>query len=211
MQATKWLKLPLFLNVHELSDLLHSLGNVHLVPLSGVFKKGLETLSYEEFASLYSAYLQSLIKGEIPNPDRRIVTGWTYDLKEIEERKVETGSLVRPYRPVVQVQPYWLNYSETDGKFHEMALSQESLAWGLLFSFPQLFQDPETMEIVKVQGTNFPNCEMYKKLQAFSRARTLPTPFVTPAGLFNHPARIGKEWLDEAKKMPQLAKRNLKL
>lgn len=211
MQATKWLKLPLFLSVQELSDLLDTLGDVKLVPLSGVFPHGLEVLSNQDFLQLYKTYVERLMRGEVPVPDRRLVTGWTYDLKEIEVREVATGSLVRPLRPVVQVQPYWLNYSETDGKFHEMALSQESLGWGLLFSFPQLFQEPESMEIIKVQGPDFPNCEIYKKLQAFSRARTMPTPFMTPAGLFNHPCRIGKEWKDEVKKMPQLAKRNLSL
>lgn len=210
MQATKWLKLPLFLSVQELSDLLDSLGDVKLVPLSGVFPE-LEVLSPRDFLQLYEAYAARLLRGEAPLPDRRLVTGWTYDLNAIEVRKVETGVLVRPFRPVVQVQPYWLNYSETDGKFHEMALSQESLGWGLLFSFPQLFQEPETLEIVKVQGPDFPNCELYKKLQTFSRARTAPTPFITPNGLFNHPSRIGKEWLHEAKAMPQLARRNLKL
>ncbi len=211
MQATKWLKLPLFLNVHELNDLLAFLGEVLLVPLSGVFKEGLEVLAPSQFTALYEEYFNRLMNGEAPNPDRKLVTAWTYDVKDIEVRAVETGVLVRPKAPVVQVQPYWLNYSERDGKFHEMALSTDSMGWGLLFSFPQLFQEPDTLEIVKVQGERFPNCELFKKLQSFSRSRTVPTPFITPDGPLNHPARVGKECLNEAKTMPQLARRNLKL
>jgi hypothetical protein len=211
MQATKWLKLPLFLNVLELNDLLAFLGKVFLVPLSGVFKEGLEVLTPSQFSEYYGSYIQRLMMGEPSNPDRKLITAWTYDVKDIEVKPVETGVLVRPKAPVVQVQPYWLNYSERDGKFHEMALSTESMGWGLLFSFPQLFQDPDTLEILKVQGDRFPNCELFKKLQAFSRARTIPTPFITPAGSLNHPARIGKEWLNEAKALPQLARRNLKI
>ena len=210
MQATKWLKLPLFLDASELQALFDYLGQIAIIPLSGVFPKGKEELSFSNYIALYSQYLERLHKGDYSDPDKKLITAWTLDPQDVEERQVATGFLVKPLRPVIQVQPYWLNYSETDGKFHEMAFSKESLAWGLLFSFPQLFQESKTLDIVKVKEPEFPNAGLFKALQRFSREATLPTPFTTPAGQVNFPARIGKKMLPQAALMPQLQSKGLK-
>lgn len=212
MQATKWLKLPLFLSPEELTALFESLGKIHIIPLSGVFRDGMEELSPESYVALYRTYLESLHRGESAVLDKKLISAWTVDLNAIEVTSVATGVLVKPKIPVVQVQPYWLNYSTTDEKFHEMAFSRDSLSWGLQFSFPQLFQEPTHLEILKVQEPEFPNAGLFKKIQRFSRASTVPTPFVLPNGSsLNHPCRIGKTFLDKAAQMPQLTGKGLKL
>jgi hypothetical protein len=212
MQATKWLKLPLFLSREEIRSLLTALGKIHIVPLSGVFREGMEELSPQSYEDLYSSYLESLCRGEPASPDKKLISAWTLNLDSIEVIQVASGALVKPKLPVVQVQPFWLNYSTTDGKFHEMAFSRESLAWGLQFSFPQLFQEPAHLEILKVQEPEFPNAGLFKNIQRFSRASTVPTPFMLPDGSkLNHPCRIGKSLLSKASEMPQLVNKGLKL
>lgn len=212
MQATKWLKLPLFLSPEEIKALFESLGKIHIVPLSGVFRNGMEELSPSGYEALYRTYLEALYRGEPASPDKKLISAWTLDLDAIQVTPVASGVLVKPRLPVVQVQPYWLNYSTTDEKFHEMAFSRESLSWGLQFSFPQLFQEPAHLEILKVQEPDFPNAGLFKKIQRFSRAATVPTPFLLPNGSsLNHPCRIGKAFLDQASEMPQLSEKGLKL
>ncbi len=211
MQATQWLKLPLFLDETELSALFEALEAPFIVSLSGVFPQGKKVLTAEEYLSLYTHYLEEALSERECRPDKLLVSAWSRSLDAIEERVVPNGFLVRPKRPVLQVQPYWLNYSERDGKFHEMALSRDSLPWGLLFSFPQLFQEPDSLEIVKVKEPEFINVGLFKALQRFSRSYTVPTPFETPLGRVNHPARIGKRLLKRASNMAKLLEKGLAL
>lgn len=187
-QASKWQKLPLLLSYEEMSGLLDLLPE-WIVPLSGVIKKGEEIIPKKEFLKCYKDYYEQIDRG-ITRPviDKRLTCAITSDLTNLRKAEVPNGVLIRVIQPVIQVQPYFLNYSEASGSFLDTTFSQDSFAWGLVFSIPQLFQNPKTMDIEKVRDNDF------KAMQVWARSRTMPTPFqISENKIINFPARISKE------------------
>jgi hypothetical protein len=187
-QASKWQKLPLLLSYHEMGELLALLPE-WIVPLSGVIPLGEEIVPKAQFLEHYQEYLEQIDKGITrPKIDKRLTCAITSDLANLRKASVPNGVLIRVVKPVIQVQPYFLNYSQTADCFLDTTFSQDSFAWGLVFSVPQLFQNPETLEIEKVKDADF------KALQTWARSRTIPTPFqVGENKIINFPARISKE------------------
>lgn len=185
-QAAKWLKLPLLLSVEEMGELLTVLPK-WIIPLSGVIEEGKEILSQGDFLRLYGDYVKQIDEGiKRPVIDRRLTCAFSDDLNNLRAIPVSGGLLIRAIKPTLQVQPYWIHYSAASEKFIDTTHSQESFAWGLAFSSPQLFQDPETKDIEKFSDPAF------KILQKWSRDNTLPTPFLVDGKVINFPSRIGK-------------------
>lgn len=190
-QASKWLKIPLFLSKEELSALFEELSFLYLVRLSGVIEEGKAVIDKTTYLFEYEDYLRTLQSGA-PKSVNRLVVGLGKELSDFRKIKVESGELIKVYRPVIQVQPYTLFYSSTAQKFIEMTHSLENMYFGLLFSFPQLFQDPISQEVIKVYESDTLNAKAFKAIQKWSRAHTTPTPFLINGKVLNHPARIGK-------------------
>lgn len=191
-QASKWLKIPLFLSKEELSALFEELFPFYLVRLSGVIEEGKGVIDKTTYLSLYEDYLKTLQSGQAKDVNR-LVVGLGKELSDFRKIKVDGGELIKVYHPVIQVQPYTLFYSSSAEKFIEMTHSLENMYFGLLFSFPQLFQDPSTQEVIKVYESDTLNAKAFKAIQKWSRAHTTPTPFLINGKVLNHPARIGKK------------------
>ena len=184
-QASKWLDLPILLSVKEMESLLDSLPK-WIVPLSGVIEENKELIERQEFLSLYANYVHQMDAGIFrPLIDRRLTCAFTDDLNTVRSCPVTGGLLIRIIRPVLQVKPYKLHYSFEAEKFIE-SYSPDSFAWGLVFSTPQLFLNPETKDVEKNVDPAF------KALQKWSRANTIPTPFKIENKIINFYARIGK-------------------
>lgn len=185
-QAAKWLKLPLLLSLDEMKGLLTVLPK-WIIPLSGVIEDGKEILSQDMFLKLYEDYVKQIDAGiRRPVIDRRLTCAFTDDLDNLRAIPVSGGLLIRAIKPTLQVQPYWIHYSSASEKFIDTTHSQDSFAFGLAFSSPQLFQDPDTKDIEKFSDPT------YKLLQKWSRENTLPTPFLVDGKIINFPSRIGK-------------------
>lgn len=185
-QAAKWLKLPILLSEQEMEEAL-SLLPKWIVPLGGVAEEGKELLSKEEFLSLYASYVAAIDEGmKRPPIDKRLTAAFVDNLDYVRRASVSSGVLVRLIGPSIQVQPYMLHYSSATGKLIDSSYSQDSFAWGLVFSSPQLIQNPITREIEKFNDPHF------KNLQKWARQATRPTPFLIEGKIKNFPARIGK-------------------
>ena len=108
------------------------------------------------------------------------------------------------------MQAHHFFFSPLDGKFHPMVLSNESISWGIQFSYPQLYQDPESRQIIKVSdGSVFPNTPLFSKLMKWMRSHTLPTPFLIEESRVNAPIRIGKSALTWIENHPQLKEKGI--
>lgn len=185
-QASKWVKTPLLLSLEEMKGLLTILP-VWIAPLSGVIEEGRELISKEEFLSLYASYIEQIDNGiKRPVIDRRLTCAFTDNPENLRAIAVTGGLLVRVIHPILQVQPYMIHYSTASEKFIDTTHSQDSFAWGLSFSSPQLVLDPKTKIINKFSDP------FYKLLQKWSRANTIPTPFLVDGKVIHFPARIGK-------------------
>lgn len=86
-----------------------------------------------------------------------------------------------------------------------MIRGERSISWGLEFSYPQLYQDPHTGEIVPiVEGERFPNTAPFRQLQRWMRRETRPTPFLVDGHRINAVARLGRgafAWIDRHRQL----------
>lgn len=215
LQASKWLKIPVLLDVNEMASLLTSLGDFWIFAIGGIVPIGSGCLSQEEFLIMYQKYIQTLKAGEKPeNPEfkRFFSTVFTRSLEALYTVPLpHHQQLIKIDKPVVQLQMHQFDYSPIDEKFRSMVLGFDSISWGIQFSYPQLYQDEE-MHIKQVRDEDeFPNTLLFRSLQQWIRRHTIATPFLVNDKLMNVPIRLGKKCLEWINQHPQLQEKGLQI
>ncbi len=216
MQASKWLSLPLLIDYSEMLQLFAVLEPFVIFQVGKVVLQAQAEIIPEKFLSIYKYYIDSLKHGQIP--EEHIYSSYfnavfTRTQEALYAIEVPNGQhLVRICKPVIQLQPHSMDYSPYDDKFRSNVHGPESIAWGILFTYPQLYLDPVTKEPLKVvDNDNFPNTYLYRLLQKWTRTHTLPTPFRWENKTIHAPMRIGKECIPWINNHPQLKIKNLKV
>jgi hypothetical protein len=209
LQVSKWHKVQLLLDSSEMQELLSALKDVFFVVVSEPVIPQEAVISPDQFLKTYTRYVDLLKRGEIPLQEefrRTFSCGIAEQLDPFYALSAGNGKfLVKPTKPIIQLQAHHFFYSKLDHQFHPMVFSQESISWGLQFSYPHLFQDPKTRQVVKVKNTpEFPNTALFTSLLRWIRNHSLPTPFEVEGVKTNSPIRIGKKSLSWIKSHPQL-------
>ncbi len=215
-RASKWLSVALLIDVEEMNSLLKSLENVHIFTVGRVVKLGKGLISQETFLNVYSQYIEQLKKRQVPDDSLYrafFASVLTTALDHLYSFPVGTDSqLIKIIKPVVQMQAHNLDYSKADEKFRPMVFGQDSVLWGIQFSYPQLFEDPQTHEVYKVnESSQFPNTKLFRTLQRWAREHTIPTPFIVENRMINVPMRLGKSCLSWINNHPQFEKKGLRV
>lgn len=214
LQVSKWLKIQVLLDSDEMQELLAALGPTHFVVVSEPVHADDAVIAPDTFLLKYTEYVQYLKQGQVP-PVEEFRKLFSCALSSTLDAfyAIAAGKdkyLVKPLKPVVQLQAHHFFYSDLDRKFHPMVLSEESISWGVQFSYPQLFQDPKTRKVVKVTDTpEFPNTALFSKLMKWMRSSTMPTPFEVDGARVNSPIRIGKKSLAWIKNHPRLKEKGI--
>lgn len=214
LQASKWIKCPLLIDVEEMNALFNELSPFYIFQISGIIEIGKAEIPLESFLRVYEQYIEALKQGNMPSESsiRHIFSGILTTSSD-HLRSVDIGNdkeLVRVVKPVIQMQNHRLHYSEQDKQFHSMVLGSDSIMWGIQFSFPQFYQNPETKMPEKVEGSEqYPNTELFKKLQKWVRQHTTPTPFIVDGEVINVPIRLGKQCYSWINSHPQLRSKGL--
>lgn len=215
LQASKWQKIPLLIDENEMQTLLFELGKLWIVRTSGVISNGEEVISQADFLEVYKFYIDALKKGEnVQDPRLRsyfsaILTTFPEALYRVALN--ENQSLVKVIQPVIQLQAHRFDYSFADHTFRSMVMGNESVSWGIQFSYPQIYQD-DHLQVLKVrEGSQFPNTALFKKLQQWIRAHTIATPFEVEGKKVNVPIRLGKKCLQWINIHPQLQAKGLRV
>ncbi|MBS4167562.1 hypothetical protein [Parachlamydia sp. AcF125] len=213
LQASKWLNLSMLVGCEPMQSLLENLGAFHIYSMGRVVEGGSGEISQVDFLQSYQNYLQTLMNGKIPDYQATASSFsvvFTADLEALYCIAVgEKQQLVRIGKPVIQLQAHTLDYSPRDGKFRSMVFGQDSIAWGLQFSYPQIHQDGK--EVVQTLRRSDPNTELFRRLQTWIRLNTIPTTFLVDGKKINVPVRIGKECFSWINRHCQLVKKNLKV
>lgn len=218
LQVSKWIKHPVLLDLDEMKEFLHILSPSDLFIVSEPISKENAWVPFEKFLSFYSDYIHALKSGSLPNEAAlrhyfsSILTK-DYD-KVLYAMPVgkEGKFLIKPLKPVIQLQLHHFYFSPLDSTFHSMVMSEESVTWGIQFSYPQLYQDPKTKEIKKVKDTEeFPNTELFARLTKWIRASSMPTPFIWQGQRINPPIRIGKNCFSWINQHPGLRQKGLEV
>lgn len=80
--------------------------------------------------------------------------------------------LVKPRQPVIQLRPLSLSISP-DGALQTKSWGKDHIFWGIQLSYPQIFQDPDTKEIIQALA-NHPNGKLFKEILRWFRHHTKP-------------------------------------
>jgi hypothetical protein len=214
-QAAKWLKVQALLDAPELADLFALAPSAQLYRLSGMFTAHETVLAPQDFCAVYGRWIERLKRGE-PLDEVAMrpfaALGWSTSENEVWLQEVPKASssslyLVKPSAPFIQIQIHWMHHSSVDGEFRPMVMSSDSIFWGLQFSFPQVYQDPKTLELLEVGGGT--HSALFTELRRWMREHTVATPMWAHGAKTNLPIRIGKTcfaWIDSH---PQLKSKGL--
>lgn len=216
MQASKWLSLPLLIDYPEMLHLFKVLEPFLVFQVGQVLPAGQGQVSLEEFMATYKYFIESFKQGRIPEESiysSHFNSVFTRTPDAIYAIEIPNNRrLIRIGKPVIQLQPHWMDYSPHDDKFRSNVHGPNSILWGILFTYPQLYLDSMTKEPLKVvESEVFPNTQLYRLLQRWTRANTLPTPFRVEDKVVQVPVRIGKGCLEWIHNHPQLKIKNLKI
>lgn len=216
LQVSKWLKYQALLDVAEMESLLSFLSPFSIYIVSGPVEHKKYAVNASEFLSYYALYINALKTGQLPDETSLrpyFSSIFSNNSEVIYGMKLANEKvLIKPLKPVLQLQLHHFFASEIDGKFYPMVLSDQSTSWGIQFSYPQLYQDPKTQEITKVTSSpEFPNTSLFLKLVKWMRTNTIPTPFMFQGKRTNSPIRIGKQCLSWIENHPGLISRGIKI
>ena len=201
--VSKWIKHQALLDDDEMKALFAHLGSFFLYNVSEVVTD--PKISQDQFLKQYTAYVASLKNGKLIEARRDFSPVLSTVTEALHCHEVKTGYfLAKPLFPVIQLQLHHFLPSTADGKFYPMVLSQESISWGLQFSYPQIFQNPQDQTYAKVDAT-FPNTALFSKLTKWLREFSVPTTFLWNNVKTSTPIRLGKKcfsWIDTHPQLP---------
>jgi lipoprotein signal peptidase len=201
-KAAKWLKFQVLCDATELKKLIDRLPGLTAFPL-GVFCDG-QAIAWDTWLAEQQRAIDALKGGQVPE-DKGGAVCWTQDRAALWLHKIDNkGFLVKIRTPVVQVQPHSLTYSPVDGVFRPMSFGPESIVWGLQFSYPQLYQDPVTNEVIAA-----PKSAVFEEIRKWVRETTRATPFQVGEKRINVPIRVGKRVLPWIARHPQLVRQQI--
>jgi hypothetical protein len=205
-QASKWLKYPMLIDAEEMASLFEALGDFWIFPMTGVVEGS--CVSKPLLLEQYGKWIEDLKQGKVPDPlelRRFFASVFIDDLSSLWLQPVgEKKFLLKIQKPVVQAQIHFFSYSEADEVFRSMSMGPSSIFWGIQFSFPQIYQDPKTMELLKLADGG-----VFRKIRFWMREHTLPTPFVVGKKRTISPIRLGKNCFSWIHQHPQLIEQNL--
>ena len=208
LKVSKWLYLPLLLEIDEMEDLLNTISSCQIYCTANVCKHEEQVISQKEFMRVYKNYISQLKEGSVPSIEdvrRTFYSTISEDAKDLYVISIdEQQSLVRACRPVIQLQAHHFSYSEQKKKVQSMSLGLNTISWGILFSFPQIYQDNEGNLYKTLQDPSFSNGVVFKNIQKWVRKSTIPTSFSFQGERINSSLRIGKNclsWINQHKQM----------
>lgn len=175
----------------------------------GVQLRGQNAIKEEVFLAAFQEYIVTIKSGqEVDDARFRFVFTALLSAYDSALRAITIGEdkeIITPYEPAIQIQLHRFGYSTLDGKFRPMVFGEKSVSWGLRFSYPQLFQYPQTREVMEaLDESKFPNATLFNKLRRWIRHNTQATPFLVDGKRVNIPMRIGKEcfsWINNHKEL----------
>ncbi|MBU6383932.1 MAG: hypothetical protein KGQ49_05485 [Verrucomicrobia bacterium] len=203
-QGSKYLKYQVLCDENELGRLFQRLGAVWMYRLTGLNDGA--PIEPGRFLLEYAQWMAALREGRVPSDQALrslLASAWTVEPDALWKQEVPGKQyIVKLAKPVVQVQAHFFTYSALDEVFRPMTMGPGNIFWGLQFSFPQIYQDPKTMEFLEVEEC--PNATLFQTIKQWVRDETRATPFVVAGKKTNVPIRLGKGCFSWIHRHPQL-------
>ncbi len=214
MRVSKALKYQVLLDGAEMRELFVALAPFEIYVTCEPCTVDSMRIEPADFLEKYAAYVKSLQEGALPDElslRRYFSAIFTKSSDILYAMDVGKGRyLVKALKPVIQLQAHQMFASTLDGKIHPMVLGQESILWGIQFSYPQIYQSPESSAFSKVdESPDFPNTLLFTQLTRYLRQKSVPTPFLFQGKKRYEPIRLGKSCFSWINSHPQLLLRKV--
>ncbi len=208
-QGSKYLKYQVLCDAAELKNLFARLESFSIYPLTALGPGA--PMDRDHFIEVYGTWIEMLKAGRVPTDTELkslLACVFTAESDSLWKQEIPGGRyIVKMGRPVVQVQAHFFSYSTLDAVFRPMTMGSNSIFWGLQFSFPQIYQEPKTMELREVDESL--EAELFQKIKQWVRDETRATPFVVDEKKTNVPIRLGKNCFSWIHNHPQLILQNI--
>lgn len=204
LQASKWQHIRMLLDCSELEVLFEILHPFYLLNIAKVCLKEEVIIDVQTILHLYRDYIADLKNKEVLNETFYRTTfclALSKNLDPFYLMKVKESSfLVKLTKPIIRMQLFSFHYIEEENQFVTTQNIEKSISWGLEFSFPQFYQDPDTCQPIEVlKDKDNPNTQLFKAIQKWVRSFTEPVPFRIHKNKHIAPFRLGKkcfEWIN---------------
>ncbi|MDN3506986.1 MAG: hypothetical protein P0S96_07140 [Simkaniaceae bacterium] len=209
LQVSKSRKLPILLDTSEMQALFQNLEPFHIFDVARPVNLDEAEISKEDFLKSYALYIQGIKEGNLIEENLPLFSSiFTSSPEVLYAMELKNGKvLIKPRLPVVQLQRHHFVYSDA---FHSGVMGTDSITWGIQFSYPQLYLDPKTKSIGKVdRSEKFPNTLLFQRLAKWVRDHTSATPFEIEGKKVNQPMRLGKNSFSWINQHPGLKKKGL--
>lgn len=193
-KVSKWLTSAGLFGVEEFQALLQELGDFLIFP-TGELVHSFEAKSHNVWIEEYAAYIDGLKTGAFKKLQPLLMT---YDKEDVYAISPREGKyLIYPQYPVIQIREHQFAITR-DNRVHSMVFGTESIRWGLIFSYPQIFYDPIEKRVVEVlKERESANTQGFRKLQKWMRDYTRPASFVLGGKKVNATFRVGIQWKEQ--------------
>lgn len=210
--ASKWQHLQALVSQDELERLFQMMGSFTLYSLGTPLPSTDIPIPQEEFLTTYGTIIASLQEGRVPTRTllRKILPCvLSSDKESLYLMQLADGRcLIKMRRPVLQIQAHFFRYSPLDTSFRSMVMGEDVIFWGLQFSYPQIFQDPNTLEVQKEKISE----GHFAHVRKWAREETRATPFLLENGVCtNVPIRLGKSCFSWISAHPELKKHGIQV
>lgn len=206
--ASKWQKTYVFLSPEELKALFQ-FWEIEKLFLIGKILKTEETLNLQDWLSQYKKHFDDFWKkgGNEKLLKELTPAVITKDHQALYRQNVEEGYLIHVKEPCLLIQEHWFRCSKVDEKFYPKTFGENSIFWGLEFSYPQIFQEAKTKEIHHLNGKSpFINTQLFILLRKWIRDFTKPAVFLLGEKKYKTQFRVGKDLEERLKEHPHLRK-----
>jgi hypothetical protein len=214
LQVSKWIKIPLLVDVHEMEDLLlRHTPSFKIYDVHRINKNTEGICDPSVFLEGYSRYIACLKRGEVPSSVEfrpLFSSAWSVTEEAFFSMPVEDNRrLLKASAPVVQTQWNQIRYAPEEKIFRTQVFGSDTISWGLQIGFPHLFLNPENFEAEETH--TFPNRALFVAIQRWIRYHTTPTPFIVEGVKTNSPIRLGQACFGWIASHPHLQNSNIKI
>jgi hypothetical protein len=208
LQASRWQRQPVLLSFAEMERLFVDLEQPLLLLMGRFYTRSDFKQHKDQFLHFYRTYVDALSQGQLPDEELCRQYFSAAFSTDTEPFYLLSGApdkyLLRHTLPIIQLQYHQFSYSPLDGQVRSMVYGQETISWGIQFSYPQMYIEPIDKNIRQTNANETINAQLFRHLQRWLRQNTVPTPLIADERHFNAPIRLGKECISWIQRHPQL-------
>ena len=173
---SKWITIDLLIDEIEMKDLLSSISPTHLISPQNACPKTPFLMNEKKLIETYSSYILELKSQNLPSFDsfkKFFYLMIAASLEGLFIRNVGRDKKALTINsPLIEVKPISLIVSSIDRSIRTSAVNPEGILWGLSLSFPQIMQDPKTLESIQINFQKHPTGVLFKKIRTFIATST---------------------------------------